>query len=97
MVVWNSETIASFELKETRTNSSCSSSEYEWEVVKSQFEATRLSLIKHETGIILDNKLMKVLTRLGTNYLHSRSSGNNEVTTVIAAVIADEGKPLWTS
>ena len=42
-----------------------------------------------ETGIVLDHKRMKVLTRSGTKLLHSRSIGNNEVTTVIAAVNAD--------
>ena len=78
----------------------------EREVVKSHFKAIRPTLIKHnmfdklgakiwnmnETGIVLDNIPMKVLTRSGTKYLHSRSSGNNEVTTVIAAVNPDGGK-----
>ena len=72
--------------------------------MKSYFEAN--SLIKHklffgakiwnmdETGIVLDHKPMKVLSRSGTKSLHSRSSGNSEVTTVIAAVNADGGKSL---
>ena len=47
-----------------------------------------------ETGIVLDHKTMKVLTRSGTKFLQNRSSGNKEVTTVIAAVNADGGKSL---
>jgi len=59
--------------------------------VKSYLEAIRLTLIWHidETGIVLDHKPMKALGRSGTKSLHSRSSGNKEVTTVIAAVNAD--------
>jgi hypothetical protein len=47
-----------------------------------------------KTGIVLDHKRMKVLTRSRAKYLHNRSSGKNEVTTVIAAVNADGGKSL---
>ena len=47
-----------------------------------------------ETGIILDHKPMKVLARSGTKSPHSRSSGNKEVTSVIAAVKADGGESL---
>ena len=75
----------------------------EREVVKSYFEAVGLTLIKHnmfnkygakiwnmdETGIVLDHKPMKVLTTSGAKSLHSRSSGNKEVTTVIADVNTD--------
>jgi len=39
-----------------------------------------------ETGIVLDHKPMKILTRFGTEYLHSRSNGNKGVTTFIAAI-----------
>ena len=47
-----------------------------------------------ETGIVLDHKSMKVLARSGTKSLLGRSSGNKEVTTVIAAVNADGGEAL---
>ena len=47
-----------------------------------------------ETGIIFDHKPMKVLTTSDTKSLHIRSSGNTEVTTIIAAVNADRGKSL---
>jgi len=80
----------------------------EREVVKSYFETIRLTFIKHnmfdklgakiwnmdETGIVLDHKSMKVLARSGTKSLHGRSSGNKEVTTVIATVNANGGKSV---
>jgi len=44
--------------------------------------------------IVLDHHRVKVLARSGTESLHSRSSGNKEVTTVIAAVNAEGGKSL---
>ena len=44
-----------------------------------------------ETEIVLDRKPMKVLARSGTKSL-SRSSGNKEMITVIAAVNADGGE-----
>ena len=47
-----------------------------------------------ETGIVLDHKPMKVLTRSNTKPLHIRSTGNKEVATVIAAVNADGGGSL---
>ena len=69
------------------------------EVVKSYFEAIRLTLIKHnmfdklctkiwkldETGIVLDHKPIKVLARSGRKSLHSRSIVNKEMIAVIAA------------
>jgi len=48
----------------------------------------------NETGIVLDHQPMKVVARSGTKYLHSRSSENKEVITVIAVVNADGGKYL---
>ena len=47
-----------------------------------------------ETGIVLDHKPLKVLYRSGTISLYSRSSGNKEVTTVIAVVNRDGGQSL---
>jgi len=75
------------------------------EVVKSYFEAIRLTLINHNmfdefgakvgTWIKLELSFIRnILTRFGTKTLRSRSSGSNEVTTVIATVNADGGKSL---
>jgi len=43
----------------------------------------------YKIGLVLDYKPMKVLARFGTKSLHSRSSGNKELITVIEAVNAD--------
>ena len=44
--------------------------------------------------MVLDHKPTKVLDRFGTKSLHSRSSGNKEVITVIAAVNVDGRKSV---
>ena len=44
-----------------------------------------------ETGIQLDHKPEKIIAAKGTKYLHSRTSGNRETLTIIAAVNAAGG------
>ena len=44
-----------------------------------------------ETGVQLDHKPGKVLATKRTNYLHTRTSGNRETLTVIAAINAAGG------
>jgi len=77
----------------------------EREVLKSYFEAIRLTLIKQnnlvpkfgtwiEIGTVLDHRPVKVLVRFSTKPPHSTASGNKEVTTVIAAVNVNAGKSL---
>ena len=73
--------------------------------MKSYFEAIRLTVSKHkfdkvganifnmdETGIVLNHKPMKLEARSGTKSVRSRSNGNKDIITVIAAVNADGGR-----
>ena len=60
------------------------------EILKSYFDAIRLTLIKHNMfELSLSNE---VLARSGAKSIHSMLNGSKEVTSIIASVNSDRGK-----